>query len=122
MNKRYILIGTGIVVILLLGIIILNINRINETLQKVILKKEKLEDNLDMKVNINELQGKNALITLVFENPLGISEITYPNEEIVLNGYGREKIAIDYSINKEDTYAFNIVSSRRDERTSRNKL
>ncbi len=122
MKRRYVLTILAILSILLVGIIIFNYNGINETIQKVWSNQEKLEDKLSMKVQINELSGKNALISIIFENPLGISEIMYPNENTLLNCNQREKIAIDYSINKQDTYTFNITSARRNKRTKRNKL
>ncbi len=111
MKKRYILIILGIIFILAIVIISMNYNKVNETISKILLKQEKMEAAVSMRIDTHELQGKNAWVTVIFENPVGMSELKYPNEEMVLDLKGKQKIAIDYLINKEDTYIFDIIST-----------
>lgn len=110
MKRRYLII-LGIIFILAIVIISMNYNKVNETISKIALKQEKMEDTVSMRIDTHELEGKNAWVTVIFENPVGISELKYPNEEMVLDCKGKEKVAIDYLINKEDTYIFDIIST-----------
>lgn len=111
MRKKWIFIILGIILFLSIVIVTICYNKSNDTISKIALKQEKMEDNTSMRVITHELQGKNAWVTAIFENPVGIYELRYPNGEMVLDCKGKEKIAIDYLINKEDTYIFDIVST-----------
>ena len=61
MKKRYILIILGIIFILAIVIISMNYNKVNETISKILLKQEKMEAAVSMRIDTHELQGKNAI-------------------------------------------------------------
>lgn len=62
----------------------------------------------------NENNKIMALIKVVDDE--GIKEIRYPNNEMIINGNGRQTITIDYAIQEKTDYIFHITNEKGEEK------
>lgn len=111
MKRKLIIISMFSVIVIIISIFIISNKNELQILNKIFITKEKLEDNTTMTIKRHNSKGNDVSITAIFKNPSGISKISYPNQTIEINCNGKDKVAIDYTINKQDTYIFNIISN-----------
>lgn len=110
MKRKLIIISIFSVIVIIISIFIIANKKELQKLNKIFVNKEKLEDDTSMIIKRHSSKGNDVSITVIFKNPSGISKILYPNQSMEINCNGKEKIAIDYTINKQDTYTFDIIS------------
>lgn len=107
-NKKIIIpLIAFIITILLVTVLIFNKDKI-EKVVKNILKIEVNEFTYSLYSNENDIWR----VIVEIANEEGINEIIYPNNERILYCNGKEKIAIDYIIRKDEEYTFTSKNTK----------
>ena len=108
-----------ITILAILAILLLLIGATTKIIQTI--KNRKAENLQEITYSIYKVDGNNADTTVTFYNEKGIDTITYKNdkneEDIILNCYGKTKVAIDYKMQDLNKYEFKTTYKDKQEKT-----